>query len=82
MDIAQLTETVESKEDFVNFLNLLIEDFVNSGQQNWENPNLHRYLEGMEGFVRDSTNKSLHKIDFTPSWKLFAKILLAASVYE
>jgi len=48
----------------------------------WESPEIGRYLEAMGAFLEDSTEKSIHKIDFIPSWSLFAQIMLAASVYE
>jgi hypothetical protein len=81
MSIVEMAEQVKSKEDFVNFLQVLIADFSNNKEE-WENPELGRYLEAMEGFLQDSTEKSINKIDFTPSWSLFARIMVAASIYE
>lgn len=81
MNIGEIAEQVKSKEDFIHFLQELQRDFqVN--QINWENPKLERYLEAMEAFLCDSTEKSMNRIDFTPSWRLFARIMVAASVYE
>jgi hypothetical protein len=81
MEIAELAENVKDKKDFIVFLNQLQKDLLNN-QQLWENPELTRYLNAMEAFLTDSTEKSLNKIDFTPSWSLFARIMVAASVYE
>jgi hypothetical protein len=81
MDITALAQNIENKEDFVNFLQQLHGSLINNPEE-WENPKLERYLEAMESFLRDSTENSLNKIDFTPSWSLFAKILIAASIYE
>jgi len=81
MDIVEQAEKVKSKDDFILFLQAFYEDYdTNKGE--WENVELGRYLEAMERFLSDSTEKSINKIDFTPSWSLFAKIMLAASVYE
>lgn len=81
MGITELAEKVESKEDFVIFLQELQKDFLNNRQE-WENPELGRYLEAMEAFLNSSTEKSINKIDFTPSWSLFARIMITASIYE
>ena len=77
----ELVETVKTKEDFIHFLQQLQNDFYNNRKE-WENVELSTYLNAMEGFLTDSTDKSVVKIDFTPSWKLFASIMTAASIYE
>lgn len=81
MDIVEIAEQVKNKEDFVFFLQALINDFTNNKEE-WENPELGRYLEAMERFLDSSTDKSINKIDFTPSWSLFAIIMITASIYE
>ncbi len=81
MEIAELAKQAESKEDFIKFLQALNDDFINN-QEKWENPELGRYLEAMEAFLSSSTDKSINKIDFTPSWSLFARIMLTATIYE
>ena len=81
MDINEVAERVENKEDFISFLQELQKDFL-SHDQKWENPELGRYLEAMEAFLKSSTEKSINRIDFTPSWKLFAEIMVTASIYE
>ena len=81
MDITDLAQSVESKEDFIIFLQQLQRSLINNPEE-WENPELGKYLDAMEAFLSDSNEKSLNKIDFTPSWSLFAKILIAASIYE
>jgi hypothetical protein len=81
MSIVEIAEQVKNKEDFVNFLQALIDDFINN-KERWENPELGRYLEAMERFLDSSTDKSINKIDFTPSWNLFATIMFTASIYE
>jgi len=81
MEIVELANKAATKEDFLKFLQALIHDFINN-KRKWENTELGRYLEAMERFLEDSTDKSLNKIDFTPSWSLFANIMIAASIYE
>lgn len=81
MNLADFANQINSKEDFINFLKRLQGDY-NENRDEWENPNLDRYLEAMAAFLKSSTEKSLNKIDFTPSWSLFARIMLVASIYE
>jgi hypothetical protein len=77
----ELIKNATTKERFLAFLNEFIKHFHNN-KDNWENPELDRFLEAMEAFLTSSTEKSLVKVDFTPSWKLFASILYTASIYE
>ncbi len=81
MDLAELVDHVKTKEDFVAFLSALQNDLARNNAE-WENPNLEQYLEAMEAYLRSSTENSLHKVDFTPTWSLFASIMLTASIYE
>lgn len=81
MNTFEFAKTIKDKEGFVKFLELFLADFKNSSDD-WENVELGNYFEAMAAFLEDSTDESLNKIDFTPSWSLFAQIMLAASVYE
>jgi hypothetical protein len=81
MNIAELANQVKSKEDFIFFLQELQKDLAHNSER-WENPQLDNYLEAMEAFLTGSTDRSLVKVDFTPSWSLFANIMLVASMYE
>lgn len=81
MKVFELAQQATSKEEFVKFLQALIDDFTNN-KARWENPELGRYLEAMEAFLKDSTDLSINKIDFTPSWSLFATIMYTATIYE
>ena len=81
MSIVEIAQNVKSKDDFVTFLQALIINFSNNNED-WENPELGKYLEAMKEFLRDSTEKSISKVDFMPSWSLFARIMVAASIYE
>ena len=81
MELIEKADLVKTKSDFIEFLSLLRND-LNDNTDEWENINLSNYFEAMEAFLEGSTEKSLYKIDFTPSWSLFAKIMIAASNYE
>jgi hypothetical protein len=81
MELFDIIERIETKQDFINFLELWNAELT-SGSDEVENWPFERYLEGMGAFLENSTEDSLEKIDFTPSWQLFAKILYAAAIYE
>jgi GTPase SAR1 family protein len=85
VDKVLLEHKVVDRKSFIEFLSLL----HNSYQENkadWENIDLDSFLEAMirysediQGYY-DNTNQ---KIDAdTPSWKVFADILLGAKIYE
>lgn len=86
-----LNETVEkinTKEDFLEFTQILIEDF---SLNKWENNNLADYLEGINSWVDDMDGYFENMKDFDAlekikknqlDWKILAKILLAATMYE
>ena len=80
-DIVELAEKASNKEDFVSFLQALVDD-LRTDKQSWENDELERYLEAMGRFLKDPSDKSITQIDFKPSWALFARIMIAASIYE
>nr|WP_210522025.1 hypothetical protein [Hymenobacter terricola] len=71
----------------MDFLDLLHEDFLESGSQ-WENDTLPRYLAAMhrwsaivkEGY--QNTGQAVPENAPDVPWQLFADILLAARVYE
>jgi hypothetical protein len=84
MELYDFVQTIKSKEDFEQFLGMLIRDFKNE-DSGWENKELDRFLSA----ICDYTG-SLNELDTDgeilpsnqPSWKLFAKLLMAARVYE
>ena len=85
MDNALYELEVVDRQSFIKFLSLL----HNSYQRNkadWENVDLDSFLEAMARYAQDiqgyydNTNQ---KVDAnTPSWKIFADILLGAKIYE
>lgn len=88
MDIDDIVEKIETKEDFLYFLNCLIMDHKNN---DWENSNLNDYLSSMEGWVESMDGFYKNQQDFISlekirknelTWKVFAQILYAATMYE
>lgn len=77
---------IENQWDFMEFLKLLIEDYENF-PDDWENSNLEDYLQGLQRFFHDVDGniKFFNRKDIdakTPSWRLFAHLLLGARVYD
>ena len=69
-----LADRITCRKDFELFLQKLTENFSEK-KDDWENDSQESYLEGLYGYNCESDNDS-------PTWKLFAEILLAARVYE
>ena len=75
-------ETIETKADFICFIELLINDLKST---EWANNSLESYLqamanwtEDMEGYYHNNNLPVSQKID----WKVFANILISAKMYE
>lgn len=74
---------VTDRESFIKLVNLLRKDFH---PNLWENNNLNDYLEAISRYTEDiqgyydNTQQSINADN--PSWKIFADILIGASMYE
>lgn len=83
MNVEQV-ENIQTKEEFADFVEAFRKELILAPDE-WENPDLERFLGAMEAWVRaidiyakNSGDKNIS----TPSWSTFAKILCAAKVYE
>ncbi|RKP43257.1 DUF7660 family protein [Trinickia fusca] len=83
-DLYDYARTVNSREDFIKFVEYLNEDY---GQQQgqWENLTLGSYLGGLSAFATDMAGyyKNMGEtVDVnTITWRMAAEMLLAATVY-
>ena len=79
-----MTSNIKNREDFIIFIEKLLEDFRN--EKNWENNNLESFIEGMLSWVEDADGyyKNINQMEVlsNPSWRLFADILIASTMYE
>ena len=80
-EAASMIDSIETKDDFIIFLQKFKEALVEHKPE-WINRDVQDYIEAMSYFLMDSTERSLHKMDLTPSWKTFARIMITAVVYE
>ena len=83
-ELIEKIEALKSKEDFVAFVQLLMEDLKHNGNE-WENNTLESYLgaiaawtEDMNGYYKNMNLPIPENVD----WKVFANILIAATMYE
>lgn len=83
-ELINKTENLSTKEDFISFLQMLIQDFKKNPDE-WENKSLESYLEAAASWVEDMEgyyqNNNL-PIPQNINWKVFANILIAAKMYE
>ena len=77
-------ESINTKESFIEFLNLLIVD-LKQNSDTWENKTLDRYLEAMSSWIEDMNGYYQNRNEPVPSnisWKVYADILMASKIYE
>ena len=81
-------KNVNTKEDFLKLLAILIDDLKSNV---WDNNTLESYLSGVEGWVDDmdgyfaniKDDKTLEKLNNNElDWKILAHIFVASTVYE
>jgi hypothetical protein len=84
MELYDFTETIKSKEDFEQFICMLLIDLKNESSD-WENKDLSSFLRAMHdyaGSLKEKDQNGQVLASNQPSWRLFAELLMAARVYE
>lgn len=71
-----LLDSISSREDFMQFLEMLIADRSDSTDE-WENISLEHFLEAMHAWAKGS-----QALNEPPRWRDFAQLLLAGKRYE
>jgi hypothetical protein len=76
---------IRSREDLGEFVQSLA-DNLRDHPEEWENPDLVRYLEAMSGWIADMhghfRNIRGKDVPEQPTWEMFGMMLLAAKYYE
>lgn len=83
-DINEIAQNVESKEDFIQFIGMLIKDLAHNPNE-WENKNLNDYLDAILSWTEDMDGYYInHNIPIPKNvnWKVFSNMLIAAKIYE
>lgn len=84
MELHQKAEAVKTRDDLAAFISELRAD-LESGEGDWENPSLPRFLEALEAWATDLPGYFANRgepVPEEPSWSLIAMLLLAAKYYE
>jgi len=84
MTLAEHSDTIRSRDDFLEFLKALRKDLLDNPGA-WENTSLERFLEALAGWVHDMDRYYLDQskpVPQQPDWKMVAEMLMAASIYE
>jgi hypothetical protein len=77
-------QNIRSKEDFIKFIGDLIVD-LKTNPNNWENKTLGDYLEALQSWTEDMEGYYINNnlpVPENVSWKIFADMLMAATMYE
>ncbi|WP_192350459.1 hypothetical protein [Algoriphagus sp. Y33] len=83
-DFNKKINEINSKEDFVNFVELLVSN-LKSNPEEWTNKSLPEYLESISSWTEDMEGYYQNNdmpIPENINWKVFANILIAAKMYE
>jgi hypothetical protein len=75
---------VNSREDVLRVIEEMRNDLAGTGACEWENPNLERFLEALQGFLADLDGYANRGQEppAQPGWDLFTTALIAATGYE
>jgi hypothetical protein len=84
MEPYERIESITTKEELAEFVTALREDYAANGDK-WENQTLDSFLEAMARWIPSMNNAYRNTgrapVD-QPTWRTFADILLAATIYE
>jgi hypothetical protein len=73
---------VATRGDFGRFLSAVLADFRSTGEAEWENGTLDRFLDGLSAFADARVVDAPGPDQEQASWRLFAEIVQAATGYE
>jgi hypothetical protein len=83
--LIEKAEAIQSKDDFSAFIQLLLQNY-RAFPEEWENAELESFLQALGAFAEELQHYYANiKADVdlkSPTWRVFADILLAARVYE
>ena len=75
---ALTTSAVSTYQDLAVFLQQLHDDYLKNGKD-WENQTLSSFLGALSAYVTDASLSSDAPV---ASWRVFADLLCAATIYE
>lgn len=84
VNLAKKAGAVQSRTDFVDFVDALRRDLV-IHSQDWQNVSLEDYLQALSACAQDMENHYKRKRMEVPTildWKVVAEMMLEAKFYE
>lgn len=84
MNASELATRVNTREDFVAFVGVLVSE-LRSDPDAWENNRLDAYLAAMAAWTEDMEGYFVNRggeVPREPTWQLLATILMGATMYE
>lgn len=84
MKIYKEIKVVETKNDFIKFLGMLINDTKDRTEE-WENKNISSYLESIQSWIEDMEgyyeNNNL-EVPSNINWNFLANVFYVGKIYE
>ena len=84
MNLTEKANTVQTREDFISLVHLLVQDLKENPNE-WESNDLESFLRAIAAWVEDMNGYYQSQglpLPHQPDWKLFGQILVAAKIYE
>jgi hypothetical protein len=85
MELHELVETINTRQDLAEFIQALLRD-LETNQQEWGNSQLERYLDALAAWAKDMDgyfrNIHGHPAPEQPTWRLIGRMLMVARIYE
>ena len=84
MGFYEKIEQVTTKDQFLEFLNLLTKDFKHNVDE-WENKSIDNYLEAIESWIEDMEGYYMNSGLPVPNnidWNFLATIFYVGKIYE
>lgn len=77
MTLNELVASINSREDFIAFVQVLARDFSEQKDE-WENWSIEDYLDALARWLEAMGDR----VPAEASWKLFGECMIAAKYYE
>lgn len=84
MNLGEMVDSIESRDDLVAFLKALQDDLA-ANPGDWENATLGCFLESLSAWLGDMEGYYLNRgssVPISPTWRNLGEMLLASKYYE
>lgn len=80
----EILKNTKSKEEFIEFVNVLLKD-IKENRQDWEEKQVFSYLESIQSWVEDMEGyytNTKQEIPQNINWNFIATLLYVGKIYE